>query len=283
MSEIANNRVSPRGHAGVLNGTWIGLREITGHAYLIARLTCAELLRDGAGLLLGEAWWVADPLLQMLIYSLVVGVIFARSLPDYPLFVLSALLAWKALASTISSGCTAITGNERIVRQVAFPRLVLPVAVMFSEFARFVIGMGVLVLLMAVFWRGHLSPALLWLPVLVVAEFVLLLPFAIAGAAATVFVRDLANLVRHILRIGFYLSPVLYGLPQLVARLPDWVTVVYRFNPLAQLLEGFRQISYYGVSPGAASILFPIVTGLVLVVPAGAWFRRHERSFAKVL
>ncbi|TME29744.1 MAG: hypothetical protein E6I62_09880 [Chloroflexi bacterium] len=146
MSEIANNRVSARGHAGVLNGTWIGLREITGHAYLIARLTRAELLRDGAGLLLGEAWWVADPLLQMLIYSLVVGVIFARSLPDYPLFVLSALLAWKALASTISSGCTAITGNERIVRQVAFPRLVLPVAVMFSEFARFVIGMGVLVL-----------------------------------------------------------------------------------------------------------------------------------------
>jgi ABC-type polysaccharide/polyol phosphate export permease len=251
--------------------------------HLVADLARAELKRENARLVLGGLWWVADPLLQMAIYTLLVSVVFARTLPDYPLFILAALIPWKGLAASVGSGCTAITGNERIVRQIAFPRIVLPVARLMAQLWRLGIALVVMIVLIALIWPDRLSPALIWLPVLALVEVILLAPFVILLSAATVFVRDLANLMRHVMRFALYLSPVLYATEDLVRRLPEPVGVAYALNPIAILLEAYRDVAYHGVDPSVISLLVPVGTGLLLLVPALAWFGRSESRIGKAL
>lgn len=250
---------------------------------LVVDLARAELRRENARLLLGDFWWIADPLLQMVVYTILVSVIFERAVPDYSLFVLAALIPWKGVSSSVSSGCTAITGNERIVRQLPFPRVVLPVARVASQLWRLGIALVVLVVLIVLVWPERASPALAWLPLLALVEIVFLLPFVILFSAATVFVRDLANLMRHLLRLGLYLSPVLYSLDQFSERVPGWLATVYGFNPLALLLEAFRDVAYHGVAPSPSSLLLPAGIGLTLLPFALAWFDRVEPQFGKAL
>jgi len=251
--------------------------------WLVLELARAELRRENARLLLGDLWWIADPLLQMVIYTILVSVIFQRTTPDYPLFVLAALIPWKLISASVSSGCTAITGNERVVRQLVFPRIVLPVARLASHLWRLGIALVVLVALVLLLWPDRASPALAWLPVLALVEVVFVLPFVIVLSAATVFVRDLANLMRHLMRLALYMSPVLYSLDQFTERVPDWLAAAYQLNPLALLLEGFRDVAYNGSAPSPGSLLLPLGVGLLLLPVALVWFDRAEPSFGKAL
>jgi ABC-type polysaccharide/polyol phosphate export permease len=264
-------------------GAGLALLEGIKWRHLIVRLARAELRRENARLILGSVWWVADPLLQMLVYWVLVGVLLGRTADDYPLFVLTALMAWKGVSATIGASCNAVIGNERIVRQMSFPRIVLPLARVMSQSWRLLVALGVQILLMLVLWPHRVTAELLWLPLLFAVQLTFVLPAAIVLSAATVFVRDLANLVRHLLRLGLYLSPVLYGLEVAEERLPSPISDIYQLNPLALLLDGYRNVGYDGIAPTASSILLPLGVGLVLVGPALAWFRRCEPNFAKVL
>lgn len=251
--------------------------------HLVVDLTRAELRRENARLILGSLWWIADPLLQMAVYTLLVTIILARPQPDYALFILAALIPWKGITMAIASGSTAITGNERIVRQLAFPRIVLPVARLGAQMWRLFVALAVMVVVMLVFWPGRVSLQLLWLPALAIVQLVLLLPLVIALSAATVFVRDLTNLLRHILRFGLYLSPVLYSVEQVAERVPPPVTLLYQLNPATPLLEAYRDLAYDGVTPSVTDLFLPLGLGLILTVPALAWFGRVERRLGKLL
>jgi len=272
-----------RGGGGFFARSGSQLIGLVSRRSLVVALARAELRRENARLFLGALWWIADPLLQMVVYTVLVSVIFQRSVADYPIFVLPALMAWKGFAASVSTGSTAITGNERIVRQLAFPRIVLPVARLSAQLWRLSVALLVMVGLMLVLWPERLSPALVWLPVLALVEMVFLLPFVIFLSAATVFVRDLSNLMRHVMRLALYLSPVLYGMDQLLARVPEAVGVAYQVNPVAVLLESFRQVTYAGQAPMAASLLLPLGVGLTLLAPSMAWFARVERRLGKLL
>lgn len=268
---------------GILASSGLQLVDLFGWRQLIFDMARAELRRENRRLVLGDLWWVADPLLQMIVYTILVTVLFERGLPDYPIFVLPALMAWKGFSASVSSCGTAITGNERIVRQLTFPRIVLPVARAASQLWRLGVALVVLVVLMALVWPERLSLALVWLPLLAVVQVVFLLPFAIALSAATVFLRDLTNLMRHVMRLGLYLSPVLYGLDQFAERAPASVAAAYAFNPVALLLEAYRDVAYRGDAPSAASLLLPVGVGLILLPLSLAWFRGVEPRFGKAL
>ena len=87
----------------------------------------ADLKKSGADTLLGNVWWVVDPLLQMLVYSVLVGVILERARSaDYPLFIFAAILPWKWFEATVKDGVSAVTSQERLIKQIYFPKLVLP-------------------------------------------------------------------------------------------------------------------------------------------------------------
>jgi lipopolysaccharide transport system permease protein/teichoic acid transport system permease protein len=268
----------------------LGITESLSRRRLIAYLVRADLKRKGADTLLGNVWWVVDPLLQMLVYWLLVGVIMGRgSYPDYPLFIFAAILPWKWFASTIGDGLHSVVGQERLIKQIYFPKLVLPVAASMAGVANFAFGLIPLFGLLILLYSSHISPWLLALPLVAAVQLLFSTGLAILVSAGNVFYRDIGNISRHLLRFWFYLSPVLYGI-DMVGRLSEnhptlepIVTAWFKINPMAYILTAYRDLIYYGRAPDWGALV--VIAGLSLLTIALAilFFKRAEPSFAKVL
>ncbi len=125
-SEVPSSFRSSAVRPGSLALIRIGITETLSRRRLIAYLVRADLKKSGADTLLGNLWWIVDPLLQMLIYYVLVGVILKRGAgtPDYPLFIFTAILPWKWFTEATQGGVNSVTGAERLIKQIYFPKLV---------------------------------------------------------------------------------------------------------------------------------------------------------------
>ena len=262
-----------------------GIGDILSRRRLILYLVQADLRKKGADSLLGNIWWVLDPLLQMLVYVVLVSVIFARAQDAYPLFIFSAILPWKWFQSSIQDGTGSVVGQERLIKQIHFPKIVLPVASVVAGIANFAFGMIPLFGLLLLFYRDHLSPWILLIPVIAVVQFVFTLPVAMVLGACNVFYRDIANVSRHVLRLWFYLSPALYSSAQvtkIAANHPE-AALVFGLNPFTVLFESYRAVIYDDVQPSWIGLGALLLVSFMLLGACTYVFKRMEPSFAKVL
>jgi ABC-type polysaccharide/polyol phosphate export permease len=264
-----------------------GVREVLSRRRLIAYMVRADLKKTGSDTLLGNVWWVVDPLLQMLIYTVLVTLVFDRGVEDYGLFVFAAILPWKWFDFTVRAGVNSVTGQERLIKQIYFPKLVLPVAASAAGVVNFAFGLIPLVGLTLLMYGDRLSAWFLLIPVVAAVQFVFTLAFAISLAALNVFYRDIGNLTRHVVRFWFYLSPVLYSadlvLDSTFAQNNPWVATVYNLNPWTHLLASYRNLTYYGTAPDWPGLVAVGGISIVLVALSILLFKRVEPTFAKVL
>jgi len=252
---------------------------------LIRYLARADLKKSGTDTLFGNVWWVLDPVLQMGVYAILVTVIFQRSQEAYPLFIFAALLPWKWLSTVTSDAIGSVTGQERLIKQLSFPKIVLPTSAMIAGTTHFVFGLIPLALMLVIFYSSHISPYLVLIPVIAVVQFVFVLAMGLIVAALNVFFRDVGNLARHVLRLWFYLSPALYG-AETIAKLSEHhptIARVMHLNPMFAILESYRDVIYYGRTPDFALLAAVLGASLLFLVFATIVFKRLEPAFAKVL
>jgi ABC-type polysaccharide/polyol phosphate export permease len=252
---------------------------------LIRYLSRADLKRKGTDTLFGNLWWVLDPLLQMAVYVILVTVIFDRSTPAYPLFIFAAILPWKWFSTVVSDSISSVSGQERLIKQIQFPKIVLPAAAMIAGIAQFLFGLIPLAAMLLIFYSDRLSPALVWVPLVAVVQFTFTAGFGLLVAALNVFFRDVGNLARHVLRLWFYLSPALYGAETIASLHETHPTIVglMKLNPFFAILESYRDAIYYGRTPDLALLGMVFAFSAVLLLVAVVFFKRLEPSFAKVL
>jgi lipopolysaccharide transport system permease protein/teichoic acid transport system permease protein len=267
-----------------------GVTETLARRRLIAYLVRADLRKTGADTLLGNLWWVLDPLLQMLVYYLLVGVILGRDrYPDFPLFIFAAILPWKWFDATVKDGLRSVVSQERLIKQIWFPKLVLPVSASLSGVVSFAFGLIPLTLIMAVFYQHRITPWLLLIPVIAVVQLVFATAMAIAISGLNVFYRDIANAARHLMRFWFYLSPTLYGIADIERITRDkpgigqLIDAWYAVNPFSYLLGSYRNVIYEGTHPDWLALAVLLGASLVFLALAILLFKRLEPSFAKIL
>ena len=140
------------------------VREAWSRRRLIRYLVQADLKKKGADTLLGNLWWVLDPLLQMVVYVVLVSVVFQRSIPDYPLFIFAAILPWKWFTSSVGDAITSVTSQERLIKQIQFPKIVLPVASTVAGLVNFAFGFIRLAVLLVALYADRISATLVLLP-----------------------------------------------------------------------------------------------------------------------
>jgi len=282
-ASFRSSSVSP----GALDLIGGGIREVLSRRRLIVYMVRADLRKSGADTLLGNVWWVVDPLIQMLIYSVLVTLVFDRHVEDYGLFVFSAILPWKWFEATVKDGVNAITTQERLIKQIYFPKLVLPVAAVSAGIVNFTFGLVPLLGLTLVLYPHRLSAWLLLIPVVAAVQLLFSLSVAIGLSALNVFYRDIGNLSRHLLRFWFYLSPTLYSpaviLDSNFVKENPWAGVLYNLNPWVHLLSSYRNLTYYERPPDWLGLGILTVVSLFLVAAAILLFKRVEPTFAKVL
>lgn len=272
---------------GALSLVQGGIREVLSRRRLIAYLVRADLRKSGSDTLLGNLWWFMDPLLQMLVYVIFVGIILQRggAIEDYPLFVLCAILPWKWFQSAVGDGVSSIVSRERLIKQIFFPKLVLPVSTTMAGVVSFAFGLVPLLAITLIFYRGHLSAWFLLIPLVAVVQLVFSLGVVILVSAANVFYRDVGNLTRHLLRMWFYLSPALYPaeLVKEIAKDNPIIADLFALNPWTVLFGAYRDLIFYGRAPHWTGLAILLAVSVVMVLIAVYLFKRAEPSFAKVL
>jgi lipopolysaccharide transport system permease protein len=287
--------VSIRHTSGVPTGLGLlrqGIADVWSRQSLIRYLVQAEMKKRGSNTFLGNVWWILDPLLQMIVYVIFVAIIAPRPVEDYPLFIFAAILPWKWFSAVITDATSAVVRQDRLIRQIAFPKIVLPVATTTAGVVSFAWGMVPLALLLLLH-PHRISLLLVFIPLIAAVQFVFTLAAAILVSAANVFFRDLGHATTHALRLWWFLSPGLYALAWLqdlnVVKQNPAIAFLAGMNPFAVLFEAYRAVIYG--SPGGGLPHLPdfvalfvlLCASVVLLAVCVIFFKRVEPEFAKVL
>jgi homopolymeric O-antigen transport system permease protein len=269
------------------------ISDIRSRRRLVRYLVQADIRKRGADTLLGNIWWVLDPLLQMVVYVVFVTIIVPRPTPDYPLFIFAAILPWKWFTATMTDSTSSIVGKDQLIKQIQFPKLVLPTAAVVAGAVSFAFGLVALGLLM-LFYPDRITPYLLLIPVIAAVQFVFTLACSYLVAAGNVFFRDLGNVESHLLRLWWFLSPGLYSLAVLdelnIFKEHPALRTIVGLNPFAILFEAYRKVIYGSATPKEppgfpdfTSLALLLVGSVVFLAFTTYVFKRLEPNFAKVL
>lgn len=244
------------------------LREILARREVLSNLVRRELKVKYAASVLGAVWSLLNPIVYLLVFSFVSEVL-GTSVPGYPVYLLSGLLAWNLFSTSVGAGARAVVDNATLVKKVTFPREILPLASIGVALVDYVLQMGVFALFMLVTGYGFHLPELALLPL----AFVTLLAFAAAltfgVAAMNVRYRDVGHLLGVALLVWFWVTPIVYAGALVQDRLDGLLWFAYLVNPLAAIVEGLHRALYGVVRPEGVPVLFDVGLGwlaLVLVV-----------------
>lgn len=278
-------------------------REVLSRQRLIRYLVRAQIKKQGTDTLLGNVWWVLDPLISLLVYVFVMTYIFGRKQEDFPVFLLAAMIPFKWFTGSIAEACNSVTVQGPLIKQIQFPKIVLPIVTNVAGLVNLGFGMVVLLVVVALMYPAHLSVTMLWVPVIAMIQLVLMIGLSLFISALSVFYRDVGIVIGHLLRLLFYVAPILWTFTAVTGRgsaleeaLGHNGFTILRYNPIAILMEAYRTAVYGVTSPSGlkwhhASFLDMDFSGLagVLVVSIAILlggvivFKRLEPAFAKVL
>ena len=229
---------------------------------------------------IGIAWAVLQPLLTMIVFTVIFGRLAAMPSGGrpYALFALAALAPWTYFVTAVTAGANALVGSQHLISKVYFPRLLIPAGAVLTPLIDF--AMTQLLLAAGLAWYGVIPGiAVLLLPLFIVLAAVSALAAALWLSAMNVLYRDVRFVVPFLLQFGMFVSPVTYP----ASTVPEGVwRFVYGLNPMATVIEGFR----WAVLGTELSIPMTVASLLVLPIAlAGGlvYFRRMEGTFADVL
>lgn len=254
------------------------LRELWRFRELAVLLVSKELKLRYRRSVLGFAWTMLNPLLTMLILSAVFSHVMRVQIDRFPVFVLSALLPWNFFAQSISGGALSIVNNESLLRNVRVPRAIFTIALVSSHLVNFVLALVPLLLVMIV-QGAPIRPAVLALPVFMVALWAFATGIALALSAWTVFFRDLPQIVEVSLTALFYLTPIIFPL----SVLPERYATFFKLNPVLYEVLPFRRIFYDGTLPSWGFCGVTIAAGIISFFAGLQLFRRREDLFLQYL
>jgi ABC-type polysaccharide/polyol phosphate export permease len=249
-------------------------RELWKNRQLISALGLKELRVRYKRSALGFLWSLLNPLLMMVILTVVFSTIARLPIRQYAVFLMSALLPWTFFSQALSYGVESIVGNGELLKKVYIDKAVFPAAAVFSNVINFMLSLVPLVLLLLVM-RFPLHWTWIYLPVAITTLILFASGFCFFFAAANVFFRDVSHILQIVLSAWFYISPIIYSLDFI----PPKMRLIFRLNPIAYILDGFRDAIYFGHLPSPRSMFAAIVISLAALIAGYAFFRRSQESF----
>jgi lipopolysaccharide transport system permease protein len=263
-------------------GRWqaLDLGEIWHYRELVYFLTWRELRVRYKQTFFGGSWAVLQPLLTMVVFTIVFSRLInvpSEGIP-YPVFSYAALLPWTFFATAMARGGNSLVQDPNLLSKVYFPRLALPLASVSAMLVDF--GIAFVILLgMLVYYGIVPGAAVLTLPLFLALAYLTALAVAVWLSAINVKYRDITYVVPLLSQFWLFLTPVAYP----ITLVPDEWRVVYGLNPMVGVVEGFRWALVDTESGGAATLLVSTAVVLVLCISGLFYFRRTEREFADVV
>ncbi len=257
---------------------------VSGHRLIYIRDLLRELVGRDMKLrykrsVLGIAWTLLNPLLQLLVFLFIFNLVLPLNIPHYSSFLFAGILAWNWFQGSLNQSTGAIVDNRELLRRPGFSIAILPIVTVTSHLIHFLLALPVLVLFLMLD-GSQLTSALFALPVVIALQFILTLGLAYLVATFHVTFRDTQYLLNVLLNLLFYLTPVFYE----ASAIPMRYQSLYWLNPMVGLIDAYRAILAHGTLPNhLISLLVLGLCATALLVYGYVTFRRASYRFVEEL
>jgi lipopolysaccharide transport system permease protein len=283
MNETTSSESLKRAHEETLllkpTKGWISLnlKDLWRYRELVYFLTWRDILVRYKQTLLGAAWAVLQPLMQMIVFNFLFGNMANISTGEIPrpIFTFSALLPWNLFAKALSDTSNSLVANRNMITKVYFPRLVVPIASVLSGVVDFLIAFLILIGMMVYYQVA--VPATIWLvPGFILLALVVALGVGLWFSAWNLHYRDVRYFIPFLSQFWMLASPIAYPL----SKIPEKWQSLYMLNPMVGVVEGFRWVLLGGEPVPQLALIFSVGISLLVLVGGLYYFRRMERTFA---
>jgi ABC-type polysaccharide/polyol phosphate export permease len=243
-----------------------------------------EITKSFKGSYLGIFWTVLEPLLLLTVYTIVFsGILRVRFVPDgttanFGIYLFCGLLPWLAFAGGVTRSVRVVRSNSNLVKRVMFPLEMLPASTVVAALASQLFGLVALLVLVFVI-DGELQWTLVLVPLLLVPQLLFTLGIGYIGAVIGAFVRDLQEAISALMRLWFFMTPIIYPLD----KVPEQYRFLLELNPMTLLVYNYRRVVLEGNLPDWGDMLQFSIIGVVLAIIGFFIFRKMKKHFADVI
>lgn len=254
------------------------LKELYTYREMFKNLVAKELRARYKGSILGFLWTFINPLMMLVVYSIVFSFIMRSNIEHYSMFLFVGLLPWTYFQTSVIMGNSSIVGNANLIKKIYFPRAILPLAVVASNLINYILCLFILIPALLVF-NIKLTVALTAFPLVLLVQTLVVIALTLFVAAANVYFRDLEHITGVLLMAWFFLTPILYNM----SMVPEEVKPYFALNIMTPVIEAYQSIFYYGQFPDFASLGRMAVLFTGILVCSFALFYRLQKTFAEEL
>ena len=246
---------------------------------MLINMVRRELRGKYKGSILGFLWTFINPLLQLVVYTIVFSNIMRMGVSNYEIFLFVALIPWMFFSTSVLSGAGSIIYNQSLVTKIYFPREILPLSVVTSNFIN-MIYCSVIVLAVVLFYHMNLNLEVWFiLPVIAFIEYILVIGIVLIVSALTVYFRDLEHILGIIIMAWQFLTPVMY--PE--SFVPSQYQAILYLNPMTPIIISFRDVLYYGKMPVVENLVYAFLWSLIIFICGFLLFGKLQKDFAEEL
>lgn len=254
-------------------------KELYSYREMIFNLIHRSLRGRYSGTVLGFMWTLISPLLQLVVYTMVFSVILRAGIDKYYLFLFVALIPWIFFSNSLIGGAGAIINEKNLVTKIYFPREILPIAHVTTNFVNMLYAFAVVLMACLLFGDNTNFLAWFYLPVIMAIEYIFALGCVFAASALTVYFRDLEHILGIVAMAWQFLTPIMYS-PEMV---PEELLPIFMMNPMTSIIMAYRDVLYYGKYPEMQTLLMPFVLSMITLICGYVIFRKLQRRFAEEL
>lgn len=255
------------------------IKNIYEYRDMIYSLVRRELRGRYKGSVLGFLWTYVNPLCQVIVYSAVFSVIFRVNIEKFYLYLIIGMMPWTFFGTSVQGGTTCIRAQSDMVKKIYFPREVIPISYVTSAFVNMLFSFIIVFLAVLVSGFGFHLRTLVYLPLIMVIQYLLCLGVAFIVSAITVYFRDMEQIVGVVMMAWIYVTPVMYNM--------DYVPEKYRslivLNPMTPIVEVYHQILYYRITPTPNYLILAAGVSVAVFVIGFVVFGMLDRNFAEEL
>lgn len=253
------------------------LKELYNYRELLKTNVKKEIRGKYKGSFLGILWSFVNPLLSVLVYAIVFPLILRSDQPNYVTFLIIGIIPWNFFVTTVSQATSTIINNASIIKKVYFPREILPISIVTSGLINFLISC-LIIFIFLIFSGIGFSWYILFLPLIILTQYILLLGITLITSAINVYIRDAEYIINFILNMLFYATPILYSADLFTGTSFTWLINI---NPMSTIITCYRDILFYQSMPHIKSLIFILFISLCLLF-VGKWiFDKLEKRFAE--
>lgn len=252
------------------------IKEIYAYRHMLITLVKQDISGRYKGSFFGFLWTLLNPLLMLLVYSLVFQFIFKSGIENYSIYLFICLMPWNAFANSIATGTTAVSNNASILKKVYFPREILPLYIVISNTIQYFFSAIVIFIALLVSGVG-LSWFALFLPVIVIIQAIFTLGLVFILSATNVYVRDVQYMMNPVMMIWMYATPILYS----ISMVPEKYVGLYRLNPMVGIMEAYQSILYNKQLPNSTTLLTILGVSIVFLIGGYLIFNKLQKRFVE--